>query len=358
MSTLSIPTITKNDMKFIKKNRTKHPNKKIRDRLHVLWLTQQFEDAKYIAVLADVSVRQVFNVIKIYREQGMDGILAIQHNKQESKLMGFSDLIEKEFAEQPPSSLKEARDRIFKLTGIKRSITQIGQFLKKLGMKYIKPSLIPMGSKETDIDEKIKKQEEFFKNKLEPAIEDDKKGKSKLLFMDACHMQVACMLGYIWCFARKYLPALPIRGRVNVIGATSFHGQDFIYDINQEGVNQDAIIRFLEKVRAKFGKQKITIVLDNASYHHAGSVEEIAEKLNIKLLFLPVASPNLNIIERLWKFIKSKFLKNRIFVHLDELESALVNALKTLKNKHKKELGTLLTRKFQRFNGTTQFQAA
>jgi transposase len=358
MSTLSTPTIVKNDMKFIRKNRTKHPNKKIRDRLNVLWLTQEFGDAKYIALLADVSARQVFNIIKIYKEQGMGGILAIQHNKQESKLMGFSDLIKEEFTDKPPSSIKEARERICKLTGIKRSRTQISKFLKNLGMKHMKPSLIPMGSKETDIDEKIKKQEEFFKNKLEPAIEDDRKGNTKLLFMDACHMQVACMLGYIWCFARKYLPALPIRGRVNVIGATSFHGKDFVYDINQDGVNKDAIIRFLKKVRAKFGKQKITIVLDNASYHHAGSVEEIAEALNIKLLFLPVASPNLNIIERLWKFIKSKFLKNHVFVHLDELENALANSLKTLKNKHKKELGTLLTCKFQRFNATAQFHAA
>ncbi len=69
-------------------------------------------------------------------------------------------------------------------------------------MKHMKPSLIPMGSKETDIDEKIKKQKEFFKNKLEPAIEDDKKGNTKLLFMDACHMQAAYMLSDIWCFAR------------------------------------------------------------------------------------------------------------------------------------------------------------
>lgn len=345
-------------MKFIKKYRTKHSNKKIRDRLHVLWLTQQFEDAKYISFLSDVSPRQVFNIIKIYKETGMDGILTIQHNKQESKLMGFSDLIKEEFEFRPPSSMKEARDRILKLTGIKRSISQISVFLKSLGMKYLKPSLIPMGSKETDVNEKIKKQEEFLKKQLKPAIEADKKGESKLFFMDACHVQIACMLGYIWCFARKYLPALPVRGRVNVIGATSFHGKDFVYEINQDGVNQDAIIRFLKKVKSKYKKQKITIVLDNASYHHAGSVEEMAEELNIQLLFLPVASPNLNIIERLWKFIKSRCLKNRIFVNLDELENTLSNTLKTLKKKHKKELNTLLTPKFQRFYETAQFQAA
>ncbi len=78
MSALSTPTIVKNDMKFIRKNRTKHPNKKICDRLNVLWLTQEFGDAKYIALLADVSARQIFNIIKIYKEQGMGGILALR----------------------------------------------------------------------------------------------------------------------------------------------------------------------------------------------------------------------------------------------------------------------------------------
>ncbi|MCP3679067.1 MAG: hypothetical protein GY782_01820 [Gammaproteobacteria bacterium] len=47
-----------------------------------------------------------------------------------------------------------------------------------------------------------------------------------------------------------------------------------------------------------------------------------------------------------------------IIDYADELENALANSLKTLKNKHKKELGTLLTWKFQRFNATAQFHAA
>ncbi len=82
----------------------------------MLWLAQEFVDAKYIALLADVSGRQVFNIIKIYKEQGMDGILAIKHNKQESKLMEYSDLIKKEVKDKPPSNIKESRKRISKLT--------------------------------------------------------------------------------------------------------------------------------------------------------------------------------------------------------------------------------------------------
>lgn len=358
MSTLSSPEITNKDLRFINKQRHKHSNPKVRTRLNILWLTQQFSNAGLIASIAGTPARQIFIVIKIYKEHGLDAVMGINHNKRESKLMGFSEVIKDEFKNSPPSSIKDARDRIVKLTGLKRSITQVRVFLKKIGMKYLKPLLIPMGSKETDLKEKVKKQDDFLNGDLSKAIKQDKAGKRKLLFMDACHVQVACMLGFIWCFARKYLPALPIRGRVNIIGATSFYGDDFIYEINQTSVNQEAIINFLKKVRRKMGNQKITIVLDNASYHHATAVEEAANELGIKLLFLPVASPNLNIIERMWKFIKSEFVKNHVFVHLDELECTLKNKLKTLKNKHKKQLASLLTPKFQRFNDTAQFHAA
>ena len=355
---LTAPIIRKKDLRTIQHERNKNSNMKIRSRFQILWLTKKFDNSKIIAEIANVSRRQVFKTIAIYEESGLAGITEIKHHTQQSKLFGFKDLICEELKNKTPSSIKEARNIIYQLTGIKRSLTQIRKFLKNLGMKYLKPLLIPMGSKETDLSEKIKKQKAFVKNKLSKVMKDAEAGKCKLLFMDASHMQLACMLGFVWCFVRAYLPALPIRGRVNVIGATSFYGDDFIYDINQTTVDKDAIIKFLKKIRSQLGKQEITIVLDNASYHHALMVAEIAESLNITLLFLPVASPNLNIIERLWKLIKSKFLKNRIFMNLDELEDALSKDLKTLKNKHKKDLASLLTPKFQYFNSTVHFQAA
>ena len=114
-------------------------------------------------------------------------------------------------------------------------------------------------------------------------------------------------------------------------------------------------MRFLRKISRAFKGHDIRLVLDNASYHHAHAVEELAAELGITLVFLPVASPNLNIIERLWKFVKSKFLKNKIFTHLDELENILETVLKTLKRKYKKELESLLTTNFQYFDETAQF---
>ncbi len=355
MSKLTPPFISKKDLKFINKNRINYHQKPIRIRLSVLWLTTKLNNANDIAEFSGCSTRHVFDVINIYNQGSLPAILDYNKNKPNSDLEPYADLIKKDLEENLPANAKEIRDRIQKLTGIKKSISQVINFIKSMGMKYIKPTMIPMGKNEVSLEKKSQDQKEFADNVLDKHIQDHNEGKCKLLFMDASHMQIACMLGFVWCFVKKYVPALPLRGRVNVIGAVSPHGKDFIYDVSQSSVNQEAIMNFLRKIAKKFEGLDIRLVLDNASYHHAIAVQELASELGITLVFLPVASPNLNIIERLWKFVKTKFLKNHVFVHLDELENVLSDKLKTLRKKYKKELKTLLTTNFQYFDGTAQF---
>ena len=355
MSILTVPVIPKKDLQFIKKNRIHYSQKPLRIRLNILWLTTKHKNASDIAEYAGCSERHVFHVIEKYMSDGLNGVLEYEKHKKESELKPYSDLIKKDLEDNPLPTAKDIQKRIFDLTGIKKSVNQVISFIKSLGAKHIKPTRVPMGKNETDLKKKAKKQKEYVEDKLTPHIEQHASGKCKLLFMDASHMQVACVVGCIWCFVKQYVPALNIRGRVNVIGAISPNGKDFIYDVSQSSVNQEAIMRFLRKISRAFKGHDIRLVLDNASYHHAHAVEELAAELGITLVFLPVASPNLNIIERLWKFVKSKFLKNKIFTHLDELENILETVLKTLKRKYKKELESLLTTNFQYFDETAQF---
>ena len=358
MTVLRKPAISKADLKIVNKRRIDHYNKKIRIRLNILWFSVYCDRANDIALAAGSSVRQVFSIFRIYEEGGIDAVMHVEHHNPTSELEGFADLIQSEFLEHPPSSIKEARIKIQKMTGIKRSDTQIRKFLKGLGMRLLKPTLLPMGSGEKDLAEKSRKQHEFMDKKLEPLLKEAESGKRKVLFMDACHVQLACILGFLWCFARKYIRALPLRGRVNVIGACSAYGDDIICDVTQETVNGDAIGYFLFKVRNKIPDGKITLVLDNAQYQKTAYIQQTADDLGIELLYLPVASPNLNIIERLWKFLKKTFVANKIFESLNELEKHLKKSISTLKNRYKKSLKSILTLNFQYFDEAVQFQAA
>ena len=294
----------------------------------------------------------------MYNEGGLDQVMDIHYYSPTSKLEGYSDLIRDEFEKNPPASIREAKHQIKLLTGIKRSETQVRKFLKKLGMKLMKPGLVPMGKNESSVEEKVKNQKKYVEEQLLPVLKDAKKGEHTVLFMDACHVQLACLLGFIWRFVKKYIRALPLRGRVNIIGACSPYGNDFVYDVIQGKVDQFSIVMFLAKVRNRMKTGKITLVLDNAQYHKTAYVVESASKLGIKLLFLPVASPNLNIIERLWKFTKKTFIANTVFTSLDELEKHLKKSLSTLKWKYKKNLRSLLTPNLQHFDGTMQFVGA
>jgi len=92
--------------------------------------------------------------------------------------------------------------------------------------------------------------------------------------------------------------------------------------------------------------EKIYFVLDNAPYNRAKKVCRLAKELGIRLLYLPPYSPNLNPIERLWKFMKKKVMANHYYEDLGSFRSEVMEFFRTIR-KHRDELSTLLTDNFQ-----------
>ena len=93
--------------------------------------------------------------------------------------------------------------------------------------------------------------------------------------------------------------------------------------INTSYVNAGVLQNFLLQLRKQYPLLPIIIVLDNARYQHCKAVIAFAENLGIKLLFLPPYSPNLNIIERLWKFAKKKVLYGKYYERADLFHKAI-----------------------------------
>ena len=91
------------------------------------------------------------------------------------------------------------------------------------------------------------------------------------------------------------------------------------------------------------------LVLDNARYQRCRIVEELAVQLDIELLFLPPYSPNLNLIERLWKFTQKQCLAAQYYENFAAFKGAIAGFLGTVHERHAEELQSLLTLNFQRF---------
>jgi transposase len=140
------------------------------------------------------------------------------------------------------------------------------------------------------------------------------------------------------------------RQRYSVLGAWNAVTNELVRITTAGTVSSDTMCDLLRQIAALGLKGPITLVLDNARYQHCAVVKALAATLHIKLLFLPSYSPNLNLIERLWKFVKRDVLYGRHYKDFTEFRHAIDGCLDNIPTKHRTPLATLMTHNFQRFN--------
>ena len=122
---------------------------------------------------------------------------------------------------------------------------------------------------------------------------------------------------------------------------------------NTTVVNSETAGELLRKIAAQSLGRPVTLVLDNARYQHCQRVKNLARQLGIELLFLPSYSPNLNLIERLWKFTKKTAPRGRYYANFAEFRAAIDACLAPIDTTHRPALATLMTHNFQTFNNVS-----
>lgn len=120
-----------------------HPHPHVQRKMEALWLKSQQLPHKDICRLARISKHTLCTYLQAYKEGGLNKLKEISFYKPTSVLSLHAKTIETYFREYPPASIKEARAKIHELTGIKRSPTQIRQFLTLLGMRPRKVGMMP-----------------------------------------------------------------------------------------------------------------------------------------------------------------------------------------------------------------------
>lgn len=171
-----------------------------------------------------------------------------------------------------------------------------------------------------------------------------------MLFVDAAHFVYGPFLGYLWCLVRLFVPGPSGRKRYNVLAALDAITHRVIRVTNHAYINADSVQALLREVAAAGLKGPITLVLDNARYQKCQVVTALAASLGIELLYLPAYSPNLNLIERLWKFVKKECLGCRVLPTYEAFTAAIDDCLAKLNTRHKDQMKTLLNLDFQLFD--------
>jgi len=187
------------------------------------------------------------------------------------------------------------------------------------------------------------------KKQLEPRLEEAKARQRVVFFVDAAHFVLAPYLGMLWCFVRQFVRAPAGRQRFNVLGALNALTHELILVTNDAYINADSVCELIHLIAARGFTIPITLILDNARYQKCHLVIDLAKTLGIELLYLPTYSPNLNIIERLWKFVKKDCLNSTYYKDFALLKSAISSCLAQTQTKHKAALDSLLALNFQTF---------
>jgi transposase len=176
-----------------------------------------------------------------------------------------------------------------------------------------------------------------------------KRGQRTVFFVDAAHFIYGPFLGFLWCLVRLLVPGPSGRKRYNVLAALNAVTHEVIRVTNHSYINAESVCALLHQIAASGVPRPITLVLDNARYQRCALVQGVARSLRIELLFLPSYSPNLNLIERLWKFVKKECLASRTLPDYETFTHTIDDCLNRLPTKYKEQMTTLLTFNFQTY---------
>ena len=286
---------TESERQALHYERFHHPHPRVQRKMEAVWLKSHQLPHRKIAEVVGISENTLRSYLRDYQCGGISALKQVNFYRPQSELMSHVQTLEAYFREHPPATIPEAHATIENLTGLKRKPTQVRKFLKSMGMRCLKVGFVP-GKADPEVQSKYKQE------KLSPRLEEAKVGKRAVFFVDAAHFVMGAFLGCLWCFERVFIKSPSGRKRFNVLGALNAITHEVVTVTNDTYINAYCVCQLLSKLAALGLSIPITLVLDNARYQKCKLVQELADSLGIELLYLPSYSPNLNLIERLWKF--------------------------------------------------------
>lgn len=336
-------SFSSSEIEALRDHRFHHPHPFVQRKMEALLLKSYGLPHDQIASIVGVCANTLRTYFEDYQEGGISRLQEIHFYSPTSALSEFTGTLEAHFRDQPPATVLEASARIHEITKIKRGLTQVRKFMQSIGLKRRKTGSIPAKAD-------VEKQKAFLESELEPRLKEAREGKRNLFFVDAAHFVFAPFLGFLWCFKRVFVKAPSGRMRFNVLGAIDAVSHKLVLITNETYINASSVCSLLAEIAKQNISGPVTLVLDNARYQKCALVQATADALKIELLYLPSYSPNLNLIERLWKFVKKRCLYSKYYPDFLSFHRTIATFLTGVHQQHKENLDSLLSHNFQSFD--------
>jgi len=332
-------TLSKEKIAELEKIHRSLRDKRQADRLKAIIALSKGWSAAQVAEILLFDEKTSRHYFERYQKDGLEALLGDNYSGAEPKLNEHQmKELDNYLQEHIFTEAKSVIAHIAKHYGLRYSVSGVTDLLHRLGFSYKKPAHVPGKQDPAQQQAFLEEYDQIKANKGE----DD-----PVYFADATHPQHNSIPSYGWIKKglEKELKANCGRQRLNINGAINIETLEPTVRF-YETINAQSAMDLFTKLEAKHPKAKlIYVIVDNARYYRSRWLRKMLKGTKIKLIFLPPYSPNLNLVERYWKFFKKKVLNNRYYETFDEFKRVCQCFFRKRK-KYLPELQTLLTENF------------
>lgn len=316
-------------------------DRRIAERIHCVVLFAQGHELRTLKGLLFVGVHTLATWIEAFRASGLAGLRQWGYKGQEPHLTTEQwAAVECELASKPYHCACEVAVWVKAQFQIEYSERGMQALLRRKGYRHIKARLMPGKTPTVEAQEAFITTYETLKATLGPH--------DRIYFVDAVHPTHNVRISYVWTKkgTRRKVKSNSGRQRYNIMGAYCPSDREYIDVRGTENVDASTLQKLIDKICSQHPDVRIVLILDNARYNHARLVAEHIADTQVELQFLPAYAPNLNLIERLWRFVKDEVLSDAYYETFAEFTAALAKVLDHL-DQYADQLAKLMTEKFE-----------
>lgn len=317
----SMKALSSDERETLKAQHKNERDGRIRDRIKAVLLHDKGWTFQQIAEALLISDQAVRNHIDDYQASNKlkpeNGGSASKLNSQQTQTL-FEHLQQHTYL-----YVKDIVAYVLGTFKIEYTVAGMHSWLKTHGFSYKKPSVVPGKTDREAQEEWIKEYRNLATN-----LPDDE----AICFIDGVHPthNPKPTYGWIRTGVRKELLTNTGRQRLNLTGSIDIASRKVLIQEDQT-LNAESTITFLRKIEDAYSQATtIHIFCDNARYYRNKAVTAYLASSKVKMHFLPPYSPNLNPIERLWKFTNERVLCNKYYEKFSDFRNAVLGYLEDL----------------------------